>query len=95
MVLTLIAIADLAQADGAGHVLQLAIAVGGASQAVQRVVGDVQLHDAAAQLGELLRLRRYVHAGLDWRVTRRRCASPARDFDEAEAAGTEGLQAVR
>ena len=43
------AVADLAQPDDAGHVLQLAVAVGGAGQAVERVVGDVQLHDAAAQ----------------------------------------------
>jgi len=38
VVLALIAIADIAQADGAGHVLQFAIAVGGAGQAVQRMV---------------------------------------------------------
>ena len=50
MVLALIAVAHLAQADGARHVLQLAIAVGGAGQAIERMVGDVELHHAAAQL---------------------------------------------
>ena len=50
VVLAVIAVAHLAQADGAGHVLQLAVAVGGAGQAVERMVGDVELHHAAAQL---------------------------------------------
>ena len=44
MVGALIAIAHLAQPDGASHVLQLAIPVGRAGQAIQRMVGDVQLH---------------------------------------------------
>ncbi len=49
VVLARVAVAHVAQADRAGHVLQLAVAVGGAREAVERVVGDVQLHDAAAQ----------------------------------------------
>ena len=36
---------DLAQADHARHVLQFAVAVGRAGEAVERVVGDVELHD--------------------------------------------------
>src|SRR5690606_37435617 len=44
------AVAHAAQAYDAGHVLQLAIAVGRTGQAVQRVIGDVQLHHVAAQL---------------------------------------------
>jgi hypothetical protein len=43
-------IAHVAQADGTGHVLQLAIAIGGTGQAVQRVVRDVKLHHPAPQL---------------------------------------------
>ena len=45
----LIAVAHLAQAHRAGHVLQLAIAIGRAGQAVERMVGDVKLHHALAQ----------------------------------------------
>ena len=50
VVLAVVAVAHLAQADRAGHVLQLAIAVGGAGQAVERMVGDVELHHVAAEL---------------------------------------------
>src|SRR3546814_3141572 len=46
----LVAVADVAQADGAGHVLQFAVAIGGTGQAVERMVGDVEFHDAATQL---------------------------------------------
>jgi hypothetical protein len=49
MVVTFIAVTHFPQADLAGHGLQLAVAVGGAGQAVQRVIGDVKLHDIAAQ----------------------------------------------
>ena len=62
MVLTLEAIAHLPQAHGAGHVLQLAIAVGRAGQAVQRVVRDVQLHDVAPQLRQFAGLGGNSHA---------------------------------
>ncbi len=43
-------IAHIAQANGTRHVLQFAIAVRRTGQAVQRMVGDVQLHHAAPQL---------------------------------------------
>src|SRR5690606_3701898 len=48
------AVARLPQPDAARHVLEFAIAVGGAGQAVERVVGDVEFHDVAPQLGEAL-----------------------------------------
>jgi hypothetical protein len=41
------AVTHLAQAHHAGHGLQLAVAVGGAGQAIQRMVGDVELHHIA------------------------------------------------
>ena len=54
VVRALVAVAHLAQAHDAGHVLQFAMAVGGAGQAVERVIGDIQLHHAAAHVGDLL-----------------------------------------
>ncbi len=45
-----VAVADVAQADRAGHVLQLAVAVGRAGQAIERMVGDVEFHHAAADV---------------------------------------------
>ncbi|MCY1496817.1 hypothetical protein D9M68_307670 [compost metagenome] len=89
-----VAVAHFAQADLAGHGLQLAVAVGGTGQAVQRVVGDVQLHHVAAQGGELGRLGVDHHALGHRRGAGGRVAAHAVDLDEAHAAGTEGFQAV-
>ena len=94
MVLTLITVAHVTQADRAGHVLQFAIAIGGAGQAVQRMVGDVQLHHALAQLLQPFSLG--VH---DKAVHRRRGAGgwragAALDLDQAEPAGAERVDHV-
>jgi len=42
------AVANFPQTHGSGHILQLTVAVGGAGEAVQGVVRDIQLHDIAA-----------------------------------------------
>ena len=94
VVLAGVAVAYVAQADGAGHVLQLAIAVGGAGQAVQRMVGDVELHHALADAGEPVVLRGDLDAGGDGRRARGRRSAAALDLDEAETAGAEGVEAV-
>jgi hypothetical protein len=94
VVVALIAVAHLAQADDAGHVLQFAIAVGRAGQAVERVVGDVELHHPAAQLLEPLGLGVDDHAGRHRRGAGGRRAAPALDLDQAQPAGAEGLEAV-
>src|SRR5690606_9021740 len=49
---TIVAVTHFAQAHRAGHVLQFAVAVGGAGQAVQRVIGDVELHHTFADFGD-------------------------------------------
>ncbi|MCY1411168.1 hypothetical protein D9M71_265500 [compost metagenome] len=89
-----IAVAHLAQAHLAGDGLQLAVAVGRTGQAVQRVVGDVQLHDVAPQGGELGRLGVDHHALGHRRGAGGRVAAHAVDFHQAHAAGAEGFQAV-
>ena len=94
VVVAVIAIADVPQADDAGLRLQLAIAVGRAGQAVQRVIGDVELHHALAELGELLVLRVHHHAVLGRGRAGGRGAAAALDLHEAEAAGAERLQAI-
>ncbi|MDT4831411.1 hypothetical protein FQZ97_649210 [compost metagenome] len=87
-------VAHLAQPHGSGHVLQLAVAVGRAGQAVQRVVGDVQLHDVAAQLGQFPVLRRDLHAGFGRGGAGGRQATAAFDLHGAQAARAEGLEIV-
>ena len=94
VILALVAIADLAQSDDAGHVLQLAVTVGRAREAVERMIGDVQLHHTAADVGELSVLRGHFHAGRDRRGARRRQAFHPLDLHETQAAGTEGLELI-
>ena len=88
------AVAHIAQAGHASHVLQFAVAVGAAGQAVQRVVGDVELHHALADVLQLGRLRVHDHAGLGGRGARGRVALAALHLDQAQATGAKGLQAV-
>ncbi len=89
-----VAVAYLAQADRAGHVLQLAIAVGRTGQTVERVIGDVKLHHALAQPLEPVGLGAHHHAVRGRRRARGRRTRPALDLDQAEAAGAECFQHV-
>src|SRR4051812_41905606 len=94
MVRPVITIAHLAQTDDAGHLLQLAVAVRGTRQAIERVIGDVELHYATAQLGELGALRAHLHARLDERRARGWIAFTPLDLDQAQAARAERFEHV-
>ncbi|MHC2491490.1 hypothetical protein ACVII0_005282 [Sinorhizobium meliloti] len=94
MVFAVIAVAHVAQAHGTGHVLQLAIAIGRAGEAVERVVGNIELHDAAADILQPLRLRRNADARSDRRRAGGRHAGAPVDLYETEPAGTEGIHHV-
>ena len=89
-----VAVAHLAQAHRARHVLQLAVTVGRTGQAVERMVGDVELHHAAPERLELAGLGVDLHALGDRRGAGCRRAVAALDLDEAEPAGTEGLERI-
>ncbi|MDT4826606.1 hypothetical protein FQZ97_599210 [compost metagenome] len=90
-----VAVAYVAQAHHARHVLQFAIAVGRTGQAVQRMVGDVELHHAAPQIMQLRRLGVDDHAVFSRRRARGRVAPAALDLHQAKPARAEGFQAVR
>ena len=94
MVLAAIAVAHLAQADGPGHVLQFAVAVGRASQAVERVIGDVELHHALAQPLQPVGLRLHHHASATGVVHDAGVPLAALDLDQAQPAGAERFQHV-
>src|SRR5690606_21260265 len=94
VVLAFITIANVAQADVGGLFLQLAVVVGRAGQAVERVVGDVELHHPAAQLLEARGLGLDLHAGHDRRGAARRSAARAFDLDQAHPARAERLHVV-
>ena len=89
-----VTVAHVAQPDRARHVLQFAVAVGGAGEAVERMVRDVKLHHAPADGGEAGRLRLDVDARRDRGGAGGRRAVASLDLDEAKAAGAEGLNAV-
>ena len=94
MVLACHAVAHGAQTNGAGHALQFTVTVGSTGQAIERVIGDIQLHHVAAQIRELRRLRTYLHARLGRRRARRRKAASPFNLNQAESAGAKGLQRV-
>ncbi len=95
MVLAVIAVADFAQAHRARHVLQLAVAVGGAGQTVQRMVADVEFHHPAAQLRDAIGLGEHLHPVLGRRRARRGRSLASLDLDQAQAARAEGFQRIR
>ena len=86
VVLAFIAIAHVAQADRASLILQLAIAIGGAGEAIERVIGDVQLHHPPPQLLQPIGLGMDNHAGQDGCGAGRGIAVPPLDLDQAQPA---------
>ena len=94
VVRAVIAVAHFAQANGTRHVLQLAIAVRGTGQTVERMVGDIELHHPAADAGEPLGLRMDGHPWRDRRCAGGRRAGAAFDLHQAEAARAERVEHV-
>jgi hypothetical protein len=86
MIVAGIAIAHVAQADFGGGVLQLAVVIGAARQAIERMIGDVKFHHPSPQLFEAWRLGVDDHALLGRGGAARRCAAPSLDLDQAQAA---------
>ncbi len=94
MVLAIVAVSHIAQTNSASHILQFAIAVGSARQAIERMVGDVEFHDAFAEFREAISLRRYFEAGRDWCSARCRRSLAAFNFAQAQAARAECFHVV-
>ena len=88
------AVAHIAQSCDTGHVLQLTVAVGAAGQAIQRMVGDVQLHHAFAQVLQFRCLGMHHHASFGGCGARGRETFAAIDFHQTQTARTKRLQAV-
>ncbi len=94
VVVAFIAIAHIAQADGARHVLQLAIAVGSAGQTVERVIGNIEFHHPAADILETSGLRMDHHARRNRRRAGCRRSIAAFDLHETEPAGAKGIDHI-
>src|SRR5690606_13235871 len=89
VVLALVAVAHVAQANVGSLFLQLAIVVGRACETVERVVGDIEFHHALAQLLEPRSLGLDFHAGHDWCGAAGWRTARAFDLDQAQPARTE------
>ena len=82
------------QAYDAGHILQFAIAIRRAGEAIQRMVGDIEFHHAFAERMELVALRMHDHAVLGRCGAGCRRATTTFDFDEAHTARAERLEHI-
>ena len=87
-------VAHVAQAHHTGLGLQFAVTVGAASQAIQGVIADVQLHHPLAQLLQFGRLGVHHHACFCGRGARSWRAFATIDFNQTQAARAKWLQAV-
>ena len=94
MLLAVVAIAYVAQAHRAGHVLQLTIAIRRTGEAIQRMIGDVEFHHPLAQRGQTRRLRVHHQPVLGQGGARGGRATTAVDFHQAQSARPKGLQRI-
>ena len=94
MVLAVHAVAHITQARNAGHVLQLAITIGAAGEAVERMVGDVEFHDALADFLQAVSLCAHLETCRNRRGAGRWRALAAIDLDQTQTAGAECVQSV-
>ena len=74
--------------------LQFAVPVGRTGQAVQRMVGDVEFHHAATNVGKLLILRRHFHALCHGCRAGGRKSFHSLDFHQTHTAGAKCLELI-
>ena len=76
------------------HVLQFAAPRGRAADAIERMIGNVEFHDTAADFRQLRALREDLHALGDRRRARGGIALDAFDLDQAKPAGSERIERI-
>ena len=89
-----VAVAHVAEADIAGLGLQLTVAIGAAGQAVEWMVGNIELHDPTPEPLEARGLGQDDHPRFGRRRARGRRPLAALDLDKAETARAERLEIV-
>ena len=88
------AVALTAGAQASTHVLQLTVAVSGASEAVEGVIGNVELHHALAEFVEARGLSVHRHAFRTRGGARGGCAGAALNLDQTQTAGAERVEVI-
>ena len=94
VILSLHAVAHIPEAHGTGHILQFTIAIGGASEAVEGVVGNIEFHDALAQLVEARGLGVDRHAFCARGGAGSGCTGAAFNLDQTQSAGAKGIEII-
>jgi len=94
MVFAVETVANVAQPHHTRNVLQLAITVSRTSQAVKRMIGNIEFHDIASQLRQLIGLRADLHALFDRGGAGRRIALATFNLDQAHATRAEWFEVV-
>ena len=89
-----VAVAHVAQPNVARLRLQLAIAIDGAGEAIERMIGNIKLHYTLAQCFQAFGLGMDHHARRDRGGARGGGSGAALDLDQAETAGAERLEHV-
>ena len=89
-----LAVTRTGDAQRSRGVLQFAMPVRRTVLAVERVLGDIQLHDIAPQPLQRVALRPYLHARRDLGRAGGGEALPPFDLDEAQPAGAKGFQVI-
>ena len=95
MILAFVTITHFTQTHRAGHVLKFTIAVGGASEAIQGMVGDIQFHDAFANLVQFGILGLHLHTFINRRSARGGITLAAFHLTHTQATRTKRVYAVR
>jgi hypothetical protein len=81
VVVAVVAIANIAKANNASHVLKFTVTICRTRQAIEWVIGDVELHNILAKLGQLSGLSANYHAFFGRSCTGGRSATTTVDFD--------------
>ena len=95
MIFTVKTVAHFAQTHRASHILQFAVAIGWTGQAIQRMVGDIQLHNITAQFRQLAGLGGNGHAFCYRCGTGCRITTATLDLYRAQATRTKGFKVIR
>ena len=94
VIFAIVTVAHFTQTHCTGHVLQFAIAIGGACQTIQGVIGNIQFHGATTNIGQLGRLRVHFDAVRNRRRARSGVTTATLNFHHAQSARAKWLQTI-
>ena len=88
------AVAHISEAHGTRHILEFAVTIGGASETVEGMVGNIEFHHAFAELVEAWGLGVHRHAFRTRGGAGGRRAGATFNFDQTKPAGAKGVEVI-